>query len=60
MYTGVHTHRGRIYRPRNTLKESSLRQPDMTLAERPHAPAVPILRGNTMEKALGENIVDET
>ena len=31
----------------------------MTLAERPHAPAVKILRGNTREKALGEKIFEK-
>ena len=54
LHTGVHTHRERIYCPQNPLKWGSLRQPDMTLAERLHTPAVPILRDNTREKALGE------
>ena len=31
----------------------------MTLAERPHAPAVPILRDNTREKALSEKIIEK-
>ena len=60
LHTGVHTHRGRIYCRRNTLKGGCWRQPDITLAERPHAPAVPILRGNTREKALGEKIIEKT
>ena len=59
MHTGVHNHRGRIYCPRNTLTGGSSRQPDTTLAKRPHAPAVPILRGKTREKALGENIIEK-
>ena len=29
LHAGVHTHRGRIYCPRKTLKGGSLRQPDM-------------------------------
>ena len=57
--TGVHTHRGRLYCPRNTLEGGSLRQSDKTLVERPHAPAVPILRSNTGEKDLGVKIIDK-
>ena len=43
----------------NTLKVGSLRQPAKTLAERPHAPAVPILLGNIREKGLGDKITEK-
>ena len=59
LHTGVHTHRGRVYCHAKTLKVGSFRQPDKTLEERPHAPAVPTLRGNIREKDLGEKIIEK-
>ena len=44
---------GKHLLPRNTLKRDSLRNPDKTLACRPHAPAAAVLRVNTSEKGLG-------
>ena len=41
------------------LKEDSLRQLDKTLEKRPHAAAVPILRGNTKKKGLGKTPIEK-
>ena len=52
--------RGRIYCPRKYSQEGSLRHPNKILEERPHALAIPILRGNTRKKGLGEKIARRT